>query len=237
MIEPLQQNLPEGNTRLKNLFLILIFTFIASGGVLIVLYVTQNYYRNQLYLETEGSLPVHRVKPKSDSPSTPLGTVDDIANWKTYRNEEYGFEFKYPADWKTFTVDNYSESRDFLVGFRPPVKPENYNEGPYISLFYNHNPLNLALSTYFENQSNNYEDIRYLPFLDVPPTEVKDINGINFHTFLLPGVITTRHTYFSKKLGIFEFYKPEDLSYTEYYSDIELVGIYSDIISTFKFIE
>ncbi|MFA6215152.1 MAG: hypothetical protein WC768_01115 [Patescibacteria group bacterium] len=24
----------------------------------------------------------------------------DISDWKTYRNEEYGFEFKYPEDWK-----------------------------------------------------------------------------------------------------------------------------------------
>jgi len=62
MIEPIKPNLPVENTRLKNLFLVLIFTFIASGGVLIVLYLTQNYYRNQLYLEIEGSLPVHRVR-------------------------------------------------------------------------------------------------------------------------------------------------------------------------------
>jgi len=24
---------------------------------------------------------------------------DEIANWKTYRNEEYGFEFRYPLEW------------------------------------------------------------------------------------------------------------------------------------------
>ncbi len=26
---------------------------------------------------------------------------DEIANWKTYTNEEYGFEIKYPKDWTT----------------------------------------------------------------------------------------------------------------------------------------
>ncbi|MCL5666877.1 MAG: hypothetical protein M1383_03845 [Patescibacteria group bacterium] len=34
--------------------------------------------------------------PSSLSPSIEL----DTNNWKIYRNEEYGFEFKYPGDWK-----------------------------------------------------------------------------------------------------------------------------------------
>ena len=29
----------------------------------------------------------------------------DRANWKTYRNEEFGFEIKYPADWKFKTTE------------------------------------------------------------------------------------------------------------------------------------
>jgi len=30
----------------------------------------------------------------------------DTSNWKTYRNEEYGFEFKYPEDWKIDFLSN-----------------------------------------------------------------------------------------------------------------------------------
>ncbi|OGZ46951.1 MAG: hypothetical protein A3J54_01940 [Candidatus Ryanbacteria bacterium RIFCSPHIGHO2_02_FULL_45_13b] len=33
---------------------------------------------------------------------------DDIADWKTYRNEEYGFEFKYPMDFKVTENPNFS---------------------------------------------------------------------------------------------------------------------------------
>lgn len=28
--------------------------------------------------------------------------VDETANWETYRNEEYGFEFKYPSSWQLY---------------------------------------------------------------------------------------------------------------------------------------
>lgn len=42
----------------------------------------------------------------TDSPWCPIRIVlcekmDQTAGWKTYRNDEYGFEFEYPKDWKT----------------------------------------------------------------------------------------------------------------------------------------
>ncbi len=38
----------------------------------------------------------------------------NISKWKTYRNEEYGFEIKYPTDWRErFQDDNYNQ--DTLV--------------------------------------------------------------------------------------------------------------------------
>ncbi|MEK7191411.1 MAG: hypothetical protein AAB153_03855 [Pseudomonadota bacterium] len=39
----------------------------------------------------------------SNQPTSPPEITD---NWKTYRSEEYGFEFRYPADWKV--VKDYS---------------------------------------------------------------------------------------------------------------------------------
>ncbi|MCK5466674.1 hypothetical protein KAI56_04260 [Candidatus Parcubacteria bacterium] len=35
----------------------------------------------------------------------------DTSDWQTYRNEEFGFEMKYPEDWKEITIN---ENKDFL---------------------------------------------------------------------------------------------------------------------------
>jgi hypothetical protein len=41
-------------------------------------------------------------------------TTVDTSDWLTYRNEQYGFEFKYPKEWKLFTKINNGYSH---IGF------------------------------------------------------------------------------------------------------------------------
>lgn len=46
-----------------------------------------------------------------------------MANWKTYKNDKYGFEMKYPAGWTLRTDENSAGGTDYLyTGF---VNPEN----------------------------------------------------------------------------------------------------------------
>ena len=80
------------NPKLRGLLLILIFTFALSGIALAVLAQIQTYNREQLYIATEAALPRHQ------SNDTQLGEVTQsaTADWQTYKNAEYGFEFKYP---------------------------------------------------------------------------------------------------------------------------------------------
>lgn len=46
-----------------------------------------------------GALVYVVAKRKSPAP-TPPASKDDTVNWKTYSNQEYGFEFKYPGEWQ-----------------------------------------------------------------------------------------------------------------------------------------
>ena len=50
---------------------------------------------------------------KQPTTPTPLTTSHETTNWDTYRNEEYGFEFKYPKEWGELKIElpeNVSDS-------------------------------------------------------------------------------------------------------------------------------
>jgi hypothetical protein len=49
----------------------------------------------------DGVTSVGRQGPNCEFAPCPVAqAVDETADWKTYKNDKYGFEFKYPADWK-----------------------------------------------------------------------------------------------------------------------------------------
>lgn len=57
--------------------------------------------------EPSASPPLAPVSPTTPPPSpTPASSPvpDETANWKTYRNDEYGFEFRYPPNVKVGSV-------------------------------------------------------------------------------------------------------------------------------------
>ena|SRR3989344_1396269 len=64
------------------------------------------------------------------SPSTSLGTNGEYASWKTYRNEEYGFEFKYPKP-------EYSSELNYAELLKEGVSIMQHTEYDveYISIF------------------------------------------------------------------------------------------------------
>jgi hypothetical protein len=44
----------------------------------------------------------------------PQKPKEETANWKTYRNKEYGFEIKYPEDWQAGGLFGHEESGMFF---------------------------------------------------------------------------------------------------------------------------
>ena len=92
-------NLLQSNQRQRSLFLILIFTLVASGITLALLSQIQNYEHEQTSFTPLEVL----LKQKNKQQANPLPTQVEninIENWKVYRNKEYGFEIRYPENWQ-----------------------------------------------------------------------------------------------------------------------------------------
>lgn len=95
---------------MKNLIIVVIAGLFVAGIVAGYQYVwlprQQELSPQKLPLAEENVTPT----PQTPTPTLKGETVD----WKTYRNEKYGFEIKYPEGWNYIT-NNYNEQ--LLIGF------------------------------------------------------------------------------------------------------------------------
>jgi len=112
---------------MKNLKLPLVIIVILVVGYL-VLTAKQADNQNGITVQPPPSLPTD-------------GTLIDTSDWKTYRNEQYGFEVRYPAEWKfqanengfkfgtVLDAYNYSQENEAYGYFDARSNPADYGHG------------------------------------------------------------------------------------------------------------
>jgi hypothetical protein len=98
----------QGKTNWKFLLIVIILAIIVGGGT--------------LWLLVKKELPYQPSEIKK---------IDETANWKTYRNEEYGFEVKYPNNWYAEPEDLAGLSAKLSIIFGNYLIKESYGREDY----------------------------------------------------------------------------------------------------------
>ena len=105
----------------KSLAKIFIIISLAVAGYFAGAYYMTHFQRFPLWPFEASVPPVPTFTPRPSSIhtlDTSAGLVQVPADWKTYRNEEYGFELKYPENWEANSDFPNRRSGEFQISFR-----------------------------------------------------------------------------------------------------------------------
>ena len=197
--------------KLNPYFAILFLTLIASGAAYWLVWQSTT-------MEVEDSLPVVVQYQISRI---------DTSDWKTYRNEKYGFEVKYPKDWFIRTQSGTSADQVILSNVQESSELSDeslQNESGFVvDLLADTNPKNLGLESwyaeYFRRGFSNEPLSKITTTVDGRSAiRLETVEIVTrFHFYILNGKDAIDITYSSKQL--------------------KFNDIYQKMLSTFKFIK
>lgn len=149
----------------------------------------------------------------SSTKSPSVSPKDETLGWKIYTNAKYGFEFKYPTDWK---VQDTSESH---VSIAADSDKRNGSYGPS-------NPINVSATSNTSHLSLSQWVNKNVDKPTTVSSKEIQVGGYTAIQNIETGNITSVVTYSSSINNVVSFDSPESSPYLK---------VYNQILSTFKF--
>lgn len=123
----------------RTLFIILLILILTGVITVTGLYIGKKLARPQEEPIIPPSIESEEIAPKI-TPTEP--SEIDISSWKTYRDEKYRYEIRYPAGWIV-------ESKNTNMTVFSPSKLEGKYEQPFIEINVKSNPQNLSIREFY----------------------------------------------------------------------------------------
>ena len=88
---------------------------LSIGGLITIILLAAGVAVMTVYMTKRTVQVIEETQVETHRGLAPAPKID-TSNWKTYRNEEYGFELKYPTDWEiSERGDNYAFAKIFYI--------------------------------------------------------------------------------------------------------------------------
>jgi hypothetical protein len=186
----------------KYISIILLLVFVTAGGILSYHYLTtsKRETKKQELKTSEQEIKETQIKTEKEIKETQIKTEkeapkDETADWKVYRNEEFGFEIKYPPKWE------YNKVEENYIGFYDPEKIK-IPETPYeliIKIF--HKEKGIPLDRWVQEEPEMKMAIKNELEIGegkVPEGSFRNINNLSFylietHDFMVGGAIANAY--------------------------------------------
>lgn len=152
------------------------------------------------------------IKPTVQNGTSTVG--GDVSGWKTYRNEKYGYEFRYPSELEIVEGEN-----SVILKWAP-----TQGMAPFLGVFIETNPLHLAINDYYDGDPGRNLALKDTPFQPITVSGAQAFRGSPLASFA--GEVTIVIPFSGNFLRITD----EGGSFKEN-------GVFDQILSTFKFIE